>query len=106
MAIGDLKHRVTIQTVSREQNNVGQLVETWIDSVTVWTKKEDGGGTEAEKSDIVTATQRTNFVIRFRSIDATGYRLKFNGLLYDIEAVDEVEFKEWIRLKCVKRSSV
>lgn len=106
MAIGDLKHRVTIQTVAREQNSVGQLVETWSDLTTVWTKKEDGGGTEAEKSDIVTATQRTNFYVRFRAIDATGYRLKFNGLLYDIEAVDEVEFKSMLRLRCKQRSSV
>lgn len=81
-------------------------METWSDLTTVWAKREDGGGSESEKSDIVTATQRTNFVIRYRSIDATNYRLKFNGLLYDIEAVDEVEFKSMMRLRCKQRSSV
>lgn len=101
-----MKHRVIIQTVSRQQNSVGQLVETWSDLTTVWTKREDGGGSESEKSDIVTATQRTNFVIRFRSIDATDYRLNFDGKLYDIEAVDEVEFKSMLRLRCKQRSTV
>tara|TARA_R110000851_G_scaffold321940_1_gene487663 strand:- start:860 stop:1180 length:321 start_codon:yes stop_codon:yes gene_type:complete len=105
MEVGQLKHRLIIQTVSRVQNSVGQLIETWTDSVTVWTKKEDGSGTEGERNDIVSNAQKSEFTIRYRTINATDYRLSFNSQIYDIEGVEEVEFKKVLKLKSIKRSS-
>lgn len=106
MEIGDCKHRVLIQTVSRSQNNTGQLVETWSNVGTVWAKKEDAAGIEGEQKQIVSNSQKSDFTIRYRTIDAVNYRLSFNSQLYDIEGVEEVGFKTWLKLKCIKRSSV
>jgi SPP1 family predicted phage head-tail adaptor len=106
MDVGELKHRISVEAVTMEQDAVGQLVETWTEQTKVWAKREDGGGTEGEKSDIVTTTQRTNFIIRFRTIDAVTNRIQFQSKIYDIEAVDEIEFKKFLRLRCKQRSSM
>jgi head-tail adaptor len=105
MDVGELKHRILLETISRSQNSVGQLVEVWTAVGSLWAKMEDATGSEGERDDIVSAAQKTDFTIRFRALNATDFRLVYNTQVFDIEDVKEEEFKKWLKVRCVKRSS-
>jgi head-tail adaptor len=87
MDVGELKHRILLETISRSQNSVGQLVEVWTAVGSLWAKMEDATGSEGERDDIVSAAQKTDFTIRFRALNATDFRLVYNTQVFDIEDI-------------------
>ena len=108
IAIGSLRYRITLQTYSSTTSAAtGQQIRSWSDSETVWADVKWSSGTEAEKDDIVTQTQKVNFTLRYRSeINANDYRIKFENELYDIESVEQVDaFRTWLMLRCKKRDN-
>jgi len=108
MTAGQLKYRIILQTYSAATNaNTGQSVRTWSDAETIWADVEWRTGNESEKNDIITQTQKTDFIIRYRTaVNANDYRIKFDGKIYDIESVEQFdEFRTWMKLGCKKRDN-
>lgn len=108
MEIGLFRQRITIQSVSRLINeHTGQQEESWVNGSTIWARKEMLSGNEKDKDSIVTASDKTNFLIRFghNVNNPLDYRIKYNSKYYDIESIEEVEFNAVIRLRCVQRSN-
>jgi len=109
MGIGMFRERIIIQTATNTTNvNTGEIETAWADSVTVWADKEVLSGSEKESKDVVTAIDKTNFLVRYgHDVDnSTNFRIKYNSKYYDIESVEEVEFKTISRLRCVQRSNI
>lgn len=109
MGIGKFRERILIQTVNRQTNErTGQQEETWSDGSEIWAKKEMLSGKENDKDNIITASDKTNFLIRFgHNVDsALDYRIKYDSKYYDIESIEEVEFRRIVRLRCVQRSNI
>ena len=109
MEIGKFRERITIQTATNTTNaNTGEIETAWADSVTVFALKEVLTGSEKESKDIVTAIDKTNFLVRYgHDVDnSTNFRIKYNSKYYDIESVEEVEFRTISRLRCVQRSNI
>ena len=109
IAIGSLRYRIVLQTyTSTVSAATGQQIRSWSDSETVWADVNWSSGTEAEKNDVITQTQRVEFTLRYRSaINANDYRIKFEDELYDIESVEQVDaFRTWLKLRCKKRDNV
>lgn len=102
--ISRMNERITIQrsgtAIDRYQNHSN----TWADYYTCYahasTYEKDEVG-----SKITTEERQITFEIRYcselKEISSTGYRVLFHGEVYDIEAVDMMNYqKRWIRLKC------
>ena len=109
MKIGDLKYRIKLQTYSSATNaETGQVVRTWSDSETVWADVDWKIGVERENDDVITQTQKVDFVVRWRSvINANDYRIVFDNDVFDIESVKLVDaYRTWMRLGCKKRDNV
>jgi head-tail adaptor len=105
MDAGELKHRILLETIARSQNTVGQLVEVWTAVGSLWAKMEDATGSEGERDDIISAVLKSDFTIRFRALNATDFRFVYNTQVFDIEFIKEEEFKKWLKVRAVKRSS-
>lgn len=108
IAVGSLRYRITLQTYSSTTSAAtGQQVRSWSDSETIWADVKWSSGTEDEKNDVVTQTQKVEFTIRYRSaINANDYRIKFENELYDIESVEQFDaFRTWLKLRCKKRDN-
>lgn len=110
---GDLKDRITVERVTRTlDSNTGQLSKTWASYGGFWTKKEATGGTEGESDDIVSGTQKINFIIRYNStveMSTDDFRVIYNNKTFDIEVAEELTTeaaRTWMRLKCVYKSNV
>jgi len=109
MRIGQLKYRIKLQTYSSATNaETGQVVRTWADSETVWADVEWKSGDEGEKDEVITQTQKVDFVLRWRSaINANDYRIVFDNDVFDIESVKLVDaYRTWMKLGCKKRDNV
>lgn len=109
IGIGHFRERITIQTITRTTNErTGEQETSWSDGVEIFAFKEVLSGTENDKDKIITASDKTNFLVRYgHNIDNTlDYRVKYNSKYYDIESTEEVEFRRIVRLRCVQKSNI
>lgn len=107
MNISLLNMRITIQKNTISADSIGNHKSTWADfflcAATV------SGECKGEKDDVGTTLDDTvaDFTVRYSSetanITPTAYRVLFNSEIWDITAVDHMNFKhKAIKLKCRK----
>lgn len=89
---GTLDRQIIIQTRSTTADAYGTPVETWADTVTVWSGIEypKTGSGEQYYDAVPIATTSVVFTIRYRDIDPASNRVKYNGEVYDIERIGEI----------------
>lgn len=84
---GELRHRITIQTLSATKDECGHPVG-WDDVATVWAKVEDLSGREYFIAKQATATQvSTRITIRYRTDIKPEMRIVDGSRIFDIEAI-------------------
>jgi len=94
---GEMNRPVTIQAYSESRNGYGEVIKTWAahGAATRWAKKLSQRATEKFTTD------------QFAGFDYTGWKLHYDatvthlmrlvdedGVIYDIEGVEEVGYKE------------
>ena len=84
---GRLDKRITIQRKMTIPNDYGELVETWVDLVTVWAIYLPARGSERFAAAQQIAEIDTVFRIRYRQGVTAMDRIVYNGRTYDIKAV-------------------
>ena len=91
------KSEVTVDAIGNHKNN-------WIPYYTCYATVSSEAGKQSTDAGIVIDNSKVDFNIRWckkaAAIDSTHYRVEFNGELYDIKAVDHMNFKR----KCIKLS--
>lgn len=94
MDIGNLRHRVTIQSKTESQDAYGEATYTWATVVTVWAAVEPLTAREfiSGRAELQEVTTR----IRMRSRDdvTPEMRCTWNGHTYDIESVIRIEERD------------
>lgn len=101
MKIGDLRHRVTLESKSVTRDGYGGEVETWSTVATCWAAVEPLVGREFLEGRRLEAEVNTRIRIRYRSGVVPGMRITWGSHTYDIEAVQEVESRRReLRLMC------
>jgi len=68
---GQLDRRITIQTFSETTDNFGQEVKSFSTLASVWAnvvEKIGTGNGEGEKGDMIAATKKVEFIIRYRTV--------------------------------------
>lgn len=112
MEVSLLNVRITIQKNTVAVDSIGNHVNGWTDFYSCYatvsgeagkqTSETDVAGTTADHSDI-------SFTVRWCKkvsvIDSTGYRILFENEIYDILAVDHMNYKKkCVKFKCQKGS--
>ncbi len=110
MEVSLLNVRITFQKNTAEMDAAGNHKNTWVDHYSCratasgeagkQTSEAVAAGTVADESDI-------SFTVRWcrkaSVIDSTGYRVLFDGGIYDILAVDHMNYKKkCLKFKCRK----
>ena len=92
MNIGDLKHRITFQSYTTTENDMGDTIASWVDYKTVWASASNLHGREFFQAMQVKAENTVKFTIRYcKDIDET-MRIIFNGQNYDIKFIDNIKY--------------
>ena len=84
---GRLRHRLTLQSKAETRDAYGAAIITWTDEATVWGAIEPLSGKEYFSQSTVQAEAKVRIVIRFYSGVSNSWRVKNDGLYYDIKDV-------------------
>lgn len=111
MDIALLNTQITIQKATVTADAIGNRKNAWTDFYTCYAtvsgeaasslgSEKDAAGTTVDHSDI-------SFTVRWcraaSQVDSVGYRILFNGGIYNILAVDHMSFKKKsIKFRCKK----
>ena len=107
MNIALLNTRITIQHQTTTADAIGNHINTWQDYYTC--AATVSGETNGEAEEAATTVDDTNasFTIRYcgkvSNITNTGFRVIFDGQIYDILSVDHQNYKrKSVKLRCRK----
>jgi SPP1 family predicted phage head-tail adaptor len=107
MKAGDLDRRVTLQARTLTKNGFNEEVESWPDFATVWASYKPVSDAERVRPAQVAASITARFQIRWSSVlhalDPT-WRLRFDGLSFDVVAVKEIGRREGLEISATARA--
>lgn len=86
MRAGALNTRVTIQSRSTAQDEIGQPIDSWQAVATVWADVRPGTGLEAVRAGAPVSVVRSSIRIRRRSDVTNAMRVLVGSTVYEIEA--------------------
>lgn len=107
MDVALLNVKITFQKNSVEVDAIGNHKNGWADYYTCHATVSGESGNEKHTAGTTVEDSDLAFTIRWCKkaslIDATGYRVVFNGELYDIVLVDHMNYKkECLKFRCQK----
>lgn len=101
--IGELRHRIKFERLSRAGDGQGGSIITWNCLHTCWAKIESSLGREEQFAEKLRDTKELKITIRNTldfEINKAMDRIEFEGRYFQIKSVENVdERKFWIRLK-------
>ena len=104
MDIGLLNVRIMISKNAIITDAIGNHKNEWIPFDTCYATVSGEAGKEETDAGTIVDDSKIDFTIRWckkaSALDSTHYRVEFGGELYDIKAVDHMNFKR----KCIKLS--
>lgn len=103
MRAGRLRHRVTIQQVTRTRDGFGQPVESWSAFATVWAAVEPLRGREYFAAQQFAAETTHKITLRYLASVLPSMRVLFGSRVFRIEAIkDSAERNVQMELMCVE----
>lgn len=107
MNIALLNTRITIQQQATTADTIGNHLNTWQDYYTCAATVSGETNGEAEELAITVDDTNASFTIRYCEkasvITNTGFRVLFDGQIYDILTVDHQNYKrKSVKLRCRK----
>ena len=104
ITIGDLRHRVQIETAVRTSDGGGGATVAWTLVADVWAAIWPRTSDEALQLDRVAGKATHDIWIRFRSDVKPDMRVKFGTRVFDIRgAIDADDRARWLRCPSVER---
>ncbi|BFK56540.1 hypothetical protein I2400191J7_15500 [Ruminococcus bicirculans (ex Wegman et al. 2014)] len=104
MNIELLNVRIYIQKNEVISDSIGNRKNAWKDYYTCYATVSAEAGKESTGAGLIVDDSKIDFKIRYckkaAALTSTGYRVQFGSELYDILAVDHMNFKR----KCIKLS--
>jgi len=99
---GQLDRRITIQTFSETMDNFGQEVKTFSTLDSVWANVVEKVGRESEEGEMIAATKKVEFIIRYRSDVNEEMRISYNSNTYKIQAIQSADArKAFLKIVCL-----
>lgn len=101
MQAGRLRHRVTIQNAVEARNAYGEAIKTWSTVATVYASVEPIRGREMFDAEQVQSEVTHRVRLRYRPGLTSQMRLLFNGRMFEIQTVINVnERNREVQLMC------
>ena len=99
---GQLDRRITIQTFSETTDNFGQEVKSFSTLDSVWANVVERVGREGEDGEMIAATKKVEFVIRYRTDVDEEMRISYNNNTYKIQAIQSADArKAFLKIVCL-----
>jgi len=99
---GQLDRRITLQTFSEATDAFGQEVKSYSTLATVWAKVVEKIGKESEEGDMIAATKKVEFMIRYRTDVNEEMRISYNSNIYKIKAIQSADArKAFLKIVCL-----
>jgi len=96
-----MRNQLTIQTNTPTRGTSGAEVDSWADTVTVWTRKAHKNSREYFAAQKVNSETTDLFIIRYRTGVTTKNRVKYGSSYYDIVGANDPDGrKKEIHLLC------
>jgi SPP1 family predicted phage head-tail adaptor len=96
--IGDLKKRITLQSVSETPDAMGGMTQTWSDVAEVWAAIWPASAREymAAQSNVMSVSHRIR--IRYRSDITSAWRIYYSdaGKYYNIVGIIDPNMRHWV----------
>lgn len=107
MEISLLNVRIAIQKQETEVDEIGNHTNAWTDYFSCYATVSGEGGTETAVAGLTVDDSDLSFTVRYNrktsAVDVLGYRILFNGNLYNILAIDHMNYKrKCMKIKCQK----
>lgn len=108
MNAGLFKHKITIQKADFDSDDEGQQIKTWEDYTSCKSYVNGLSGSEYWAAGAIQAENTVVFTVRYSAkinkINPQEYRILFNGLIYDIKNVDNVQYQnEIVKIKAMAK---
>ena len=87
MIAGQLRHRVTVQSVGSTVDDYGDLSNSWSTDASVWASIEPASGSEQDIAGELSGVVTHKIKIRYRSGVTSNSRLVFDSRTFEIESV-------------------
>jgi SPP1 family predicted phage head-tail adaptor len=87
---GDYNRRITLQHFETTKDSEGIVTQQWMDVATVWAAVEPLRGREYFAAAAVNAENTVRFRIRYRPGITPDMRLLYNGRVFEIQSVIDV----------------
>lgn len=94
--IGLMDRRVTIEQLTTVADEYNQKIPTWATFRVVWAEMMDRSGSESYQADQLTASRNTVWRIRFISSLNETMRIRYQGRVYNIEAIKRLDRKMYM----------
>ena len=109
--IGKMDRRITIEKRTLTKDAAGGIVETWADEMKLWAERVDKSGKESVVANSDRADAGIDWRIRFNPLlrglnGASGYRVNYEGLRYDIQHVAEEGRRDGMLLKTLTTEAI
>lgn len=91
---GELDRRITIQSYTTTTDAFGQKTKSFGTLANVWAKVVEKVGDEGENGDMISATKRVDFFIRYRSDINEQMRITYNSKTYKIHAIQSADARQ------------
>lgn len=103
--VAQMKHRVTIQNISRESDGQGGFTETWPDGATVWAKIEQKKAWEKFQAMQMQTPVIWAITMRYRTDVTSKSRLKYGDrVLWVKEVINRGEKNEFLEIRATERA--
>ncbi len=102
MQLGDLDRRIRIEQCTYTTDSVGQRIAVWSTLITVWALVAYESGTEVYEASQKVAERVVKFIVRYRSLNET-MRIVYDGVVYDILAIEEIDRKRFLAIRTLKK---
>ena len=103
--IGQLNHRIQINTVALVASETGEEKRTEVPFINLWAKIDDVSGSETEDGKIIALNVR-KYIVKYRKdiyLNAVKLVVVDEDGTYNVNSVNQVGFKDYLILKCSKR---
>lgn len=101
MNIGELRHRVNLQSSSASQNDYGEQTESWTTYTTVWAAIKTLSGRELEHAQQISAEATHRVTARYNSSVTEENRVIFGSRTFEVVSINNPEERnEYLILLC------
>lgn len=107
MDIALMNVRILFQRNVVKMDKIGNHTNTWEDYYSCYATVSGEGGTEKTAAGLVVDDSDISFSVRYyrlvSKIESTGYRILFDGSIYNILSIDHMNYKrKSVKFKCQK----